>query len=223
MKNTTTFIRQLGLIPSSETGGYGRLYNWYAANDVEFALTNWRVPTNTDFTNLITYLGGITLAGGHLKDTGFTHWDSPNTGADNSSNFTAYGSGVRSSGILGKCEFFKQYGSMWSSTQYNSADGYYLNLLYNSKIAFTGHVSKSLGYSIRLIYIGGDTPSSTITDYDGNVYDVIQIGTQYWTKQNWKCTHLRNGIEITEVTDQLIWNGLTSGAWCYYDNDPTNL
>ena len=80
-----------------------------------------------------------------------------------------------------------------------------------------------MGFSVRLLYYGTGTPSSTLTDYDGNVYDVVNIGTQYWTKQNWKCLHYNDGTDIPVVTGDSAWAALTSGACCSYNNDDSNV
>jgi len=61
--------------------------------------------------------------------------------------------------------------------------------------------------------------AQTVTDFDGNVYDTVVIGSQVWLKQNLKVTHFRNGDLIPNVTDVAAWPGMTSGARCYYDND----
>lgn len=65
------------------------------------------------------------------------------------------------------------------------------------------------------------TPNYTIKDYDGNIYNVIKIGDQYWTKENFRCEHYNDGDEIKR---QLIlkdhggyWNDI--GAYCYYNDD----
>lgn len=47
----------------------------------------------------------------------------------------------------------------------------------------------------------------------------IQIGTQIWTKLNLNLDHYKNGDIIPEVTDPTAWANLTTGAWCYYNND----
>jgi len=41
-------------------------------------------------------------------------------------------------------------------------------------------------------------PPTTMIDYDGNVYNVIKIGDQYWTKENFKCTHYNDGTEVIQ-------------------------
>lgn len=61
--------------------------------------------------------------------------------------------------------------------------------------------------------------AQTITDFDGNQYDTLVIGTQVWLKQDLKTTHYRNGVAIPNVTDSVIWGGLTTAARCYYNND----
>ena len=75
---------------------YGALYNWYAVNTGKLAPAGWHVPTDSEWTVLTTYLGGETVAGGKLKDTGTTYWQSPNTGATNASGFLALPGGFRS-------------------------------------------------------------------------------------------------------------------------------
>lgn len=56
----------------------------------------WRIMTDADRIAIRTALGGTNaLAGAAMKEAGFTHWDSPNTGATNSSGFTGVGSGYR--------------------------------------------------------------------------------------------------------------------------------
>jgi uncharacterized protein (TIGR02145 family) len=75
---------------------YGRLYNGYVAEAPGICPAGWMMPTPTDWDLMINNLGGATVAGGKLKDTGFVYWEPPNTGATNSSGFTALPSGFRS-------------------------------------------------------------------------------------------------------------------------------
>jgi len=96
---------------------YGALYNWYSVNTGKLCPTGWHVPSKDEWTILATYLGGVELAGGKLKESGTTHWQSPNTGATNTTRFTALPGGVRdvSSDFGG---FFLRFGSngfWWSS------------------------------------------------------------------------------------------------------------
>ncbi len=70
---------------------------------------------------------------------------------------------------------------------------------------------------LALLSIKGQ--AQTVTDYDGNTYNTVNIGTQLWLKENLKVTHYRNGDEIPLVSDGASWMGQTEGARCYYDND----
>ena len=68
---------------------YGRLYNWYAVSDIRnIAPLGWHVPSDVEWSILTTYLGGVTIAGGKMKETGLNHWLNSNVGASNASGFT---------------------------------------------------------------------------------------------------------------------------------------
>ena len=62
-----------------------------------------------------------------------------------------------------------------------------------------------------------------MTDYNGNIYSVVQIGSQYWTAQNWRCTSLKNGTPLTLVNDDTTWAGLSTEGYSAYDKDPSNV
>ena len=62
---------------------------------------------------------------------------------------------------------------------------------------------------------------STVTDIDGNIYGTVTIGTQVWMSENLKTTKYRNGDPISKVTDN-TWGNLTSGAYCWENNDVIN-
>ena len=59
-----------------------------------------------------------------------------------------------------------------------------------------------------------------LTDQNGNKYDYLTYGDQVWTVENAEMVSYRDGTPIPEVTDNDEWATLTTGAWCYYDNDP---
>ena len=64
-------------------------------------------------------------------------------------------------------------------------------------------------------------PPPIVTDIDGNVYYYKTICNQVWTTKNLSVTHYRNGDPIPQVTSNQQWGSLTTGAWCYYNNDPS--
>jgi uncharacterized protein (TIGR02145 family) len=111
---------------------YGKLYNWYAVvgihdNDANtpnktLAPEGWHVPTDGEWTTLADYLGGASVAGGKMKEAGFDHWVSPNTGATNESGFAGLPGGIRHSG--GAFDFIGSGGYWWSSTEFNTSDAW---------------------------------------------------------------------------------------------------
>jgi len=64
--------------------------------------------------------------------------------------------------------------------------------------------------------------TGTVTDIDGNTYQTVKIGNQWWMAENLKVTHYRNGNTIPNVTDATEWENLNTGAYCNYDNDASN-
>jgi len=50
----------------------------------------------------------------------------------------------------------------------------------------------------------------------------VTIGTQTWTTKNLNVSTFRNGDKIPQAQDKKAWGKLTTGAWCYYENNPTN-
>jgi len=62
---------------------------------------------------------------------------------------------------------------------------------------------------------------NTVTDYDGNSYNYLSYGAQQWTLENAAMETYRDGTPIPQVADPTAWTNLTTGAWCYYDNDPS--
>ncbi len=47
----------------------------------------------------------------------------------------------------------------------------------------------------------------------------VTIGLQRWATQNLNVSNYRNGEPIPKVTDNATWASLTTGAYCYYNND----
>jgi uncharacterized protein (TIGR02145 family) len=130
---------------------YGRLYNWYAAADSRnIAPVGWHVPSDAEWQTLVDFLGGGSVAGGKMKETGTAHWLSPNTGATNESGFSALAAGYRYFN-----GFFYGLGSyeaaFWSSTGYLSSYAWYRSLSRSSAQVLRNNDNKTGGYSIRCI------------------------------------------------------------------------
>ncbi|MFH0841296.1 MAG: fibrobacter succinogenes major paralogous domain-containing protein [Bacteroidota bacterium] len=76
--------------------------------------------------------------------------------------------------------------------------------------------SVGTGYGPQVSFI---TPGQ-VTDIDGNNYNTVTIGAQTWMSENLKTTRYRDGSPIPYITDAATWADLTSGAYCWYNNDP---
>lgn len=194
--------------------------------------TGWHVPTRAEFITLITYLDGTSvdgvsnIAGGYLKKTGITNWLTPNTGADNSSGLTMLGSGLRSE-VSGSFYSLLQGTILWASDTMYGYPSILGPLSFSSAYVEVGLASgpnnNSAGYSIRLIkdstsLTNGQT--STVTDYDGNLYNTICIGTQEWMASNLRVIHYNDGTDIPNIIEDAAWVSAQAGAYCIYDNEP---
>jgi len=77
-------------------------------------------------------------------------------------------------------------------------------------------------FSGKLPISVNNTSCGNVTDIDGNVYSSVSIGTQCWMQSNLNVARYRNGDVIPQVQDEGQWNTLTTGAWCYYENNTAN-
>ena len=135
---------------------YGNFYNWYTVDDDRgLCPEHWHVPSDDEWTILIDYLGGTSVAGGKMKSTGTIEdgdglWYSPNEGASNESGFSAFPAGYRGSGN-GYYGSMGGYGSFWSSSEYGSDDAYVRNLYYGYSDVFRNFGNRHYGFSIRCV------------------------------------------------------------------------
>lgn len=129
---------------------YGGLYNFYAVMDsCGVCPDSWHVPTESEWLELVTYLGGEEVAGGKMKQTGTTLWSSPNVGATNESGFDGIPAGGRGQ-ISGTGEG-GNYATWWSSTAFDPAFAWHWGLYHgNARVRFNpGHMAS--GFSIRCV------------------------------------------------------------------------
>ena len=128
---------------------YGYLYTWDAAKDA--CPTGWHLPSDDEWRTLATYLGGQVVAGSKLKETGTTHWASPNIGANNKTGFSAL-----PGGSLGYLDGFGQmgyFGNWWSVTEDKSftAFSWKLAYLFSDLISNSYGLDKRHGFSVRCV------------------------------------------------------------------------
>jgi len=139
---------------------YGGLYNWYtimngatssntAPSGVQgICPTGWHVPSEMEWDTLVSSLGGSTVAGGKMKEAGFAHWQSPNTNASNSSEFSALPGGYYYSGSYGD---LTNIGHWWSSTQGSSTGARIRNLSNYSGSVYQDNYYKSVNIAVRCV------------------------------------------------------------------------
>jgi uncharacterized protein (TIGR02145 family) len=111
--------------------------------------TGWHIPTDAEWTTLTTYLGGESVAGGKLKETGITHWTAPNTGATNETGFTAVPAGYRY--FDGSFYDIGYYGRWWSSSEGGTYYAWYRSTNYNSCNVDRIGDDKNYGFSVRCL------------------------------------------------------------------------
>ncbi len=126
----------------AECSIYGRLYDW--SNSLAVAPPGWHLPTDAEWSTLTNFVNNN---GGALKDT--LLWNSPNTGATNSSGFKAIAAGYRNdfgqSLSKGNAAFF------WSSTSSTSAASWSRILSSTDALIDRGYYYKLFFFSVRCI------------------------------------------------------------------------
>jgi len=135
-------------------GLYGKLYNHYAVTDSRgLCPTGWHVPSDAEWTTLENQLGGSSLAGGAMKSTAMQPtpggWNSPNTGATNSSGFTALPGGRRSN--YGGVPNMSDNGYWWSSSVSSGSNAWIRTLSYNFSFIFRINDIRAHGFSVRCL------------------------------------------------------------------------
>lgn len=128
---------------------YGALYNFYTVNTGKLCPDGWHVPNADEWATLANTLGGWRVAGGKMKETGYVHWNEPNTGATNETGFTALPHGIRNPeiGIFGG----KGNGTqLWSSSVSGSV-AIVRGMDYGAAILGTGTAPFRLGASVRCV------------------------------------------------------------------------
>jgi len=129
---------------------YGALYNWYTVNTGKLCPKGWHIPTHSEWTTLVNFLGGEYVAGGKLKETGTLHWQSPNPGATNETGFTALPGGLRYYG--GSFYHIGDYGWWWSATEESATFAWHSIMFYNSiEATISTLYNKEFGFSIRCV------------------------------------------------------------------------
>jgi uncharacterized protein (TIGR02145 family) len=102
-----------------------------------------------------------------------------------------------------------------SGTFSSSLTGLTINTTYYLRAYATNSIGTSYGNEISFYTL----KDNQTTDIDVNIYNTVNIGSQVWFKENLKTTRYASGDQIPNVTNTAQWQNLTSGAWCYYNDD----
>jgi uncharacterized protein (TIGR02145 family) len=105
-------------------------------------------------TELENYLGGNFVAGGKLKEAGNEHWADPNTGATNSSGFTALPGGYRShagGNTISGMQTIGHYAFYWTSTSDDDQYAISRRILYDDISSYVHTTEKYDGVSVRCL------------------------------------------------------------------------
>jgi len=123
---------------------YGRLYTWQDAKKSCPVL--WHLPSDEEWTTLITYLSGECEAGGKLKTNSL--WKVPNYGATDSVGFSGKPGGFRTDD--GSFNYKCFVGYWWTTKEYDTY-AYYFYLSYRGKCIFSTITWKQNGLSVRCV------------------------------------------------------------------------
>jgi uncharacterized protein (TIGR02145 family) len=151
---------------------FGALYTWAAAmkgaaqsstnpSGVQGVCpTGWHLPSDAEWKELEMYLGMSqadaddlnyrgTDEGGKLKESGFSHWESPNKGATNSSGFTGLPAGSRSAS--GEFRHIGRYTHFWSASLSTFYEAWIRRLSFLQSEAYRSYYLKQDGISVRCV------------------------------------------------------------------------
>ena len=128
---------------------YGLLYNAYTADSGKVCPTGWHLPGIEEWQQLSDFLADSIYTGGKLKETGTTHWMTPNKGATNTTGFSALPAGIRY--FEGSFTAISYYTAFWSASASGNEEEGYSSLYYGDAKVNMGHVSKKHGFSIRCV------------------------------------------------------------------------
>lgn len=207
-------------IPQSPPTNYGYLYNYWTLANI--AASGWHVPSDTEWHTLALYLDATATltgtqesatAGAALKESGTSHWTTPNTGATNSTGFTGLPEGARDRyGAF----YNRGYTTTWVSSTTSGADSYYYRSLgYDNTNIYRNTADKRYGFSIRLLK-NDSTDTGTYTGTDGKTYATIKIGNQVWMAVNLLETKDNTGVTLPYVSGTDAWVALSTAAMCTY-------
>jgi uncharacterized protein (TIGR02145 family) len=133
----------------SNAAVYGRLYTWYAITDSRgLCPSGWHVPSEAEWMELETFIGGWYQNAVKLKETGAAHWVYQNEGSTNTTGFTALPGGERD--FSNDFTWIQYYGFWWTTTE-STTDGNAIGRIISGTDLLTTDVRKSSAFSVRCV------------------------------------------------------------------------
>jgi len=132
---------------------YGRLYNWYAVHNTrKICPQGWHVPSAVEWSTMYTLIGGTSIAAGILKESGTTHWATPNSGATNKVGFTALPGGQRNNQV-GNYQSLGSGGGWWTDTEVAAFEpsAMLIGMWSDAAYLLVNEFPRSGGFSVRCV------------------------------------------------------------------------
>lgn len=188
---------------SSYKATYGALYNWHAINTNKICPSGWHVPSNDEWTVLINYLGGESVAGNKLKESGTAHWALNDVNTTNSSGFTALPGGYRSD-LDGSFSNLSNYGTWWSVSTFQNDYIIVWSLFSNEQSITSEFQSRATGHYVRCLKDTVTTDISLGIFIDISVYP-NPVSDRLYIKQP---LNTKSVVEMFDVNGKQIFNKL---------------
>jgi uncharacterized protein (TIGR02145 family) len=189
----------------------------------------YRVCSNNSFGNSVTYSNELTLTTISLPNVYTTAVSSITANSAVSGGDVVFDGGTT---IIarGVCWSTSINPTIALSTKTNNGGGTGVftstisGLTSNTVYYLRAYASNSSGtnYGAEVSFTAVNPPITSVTDVDGNTYQLVTICNQTWTQSNLNVSKYRNGDVIPQVTDDAQWESLTTGAWCYQNNNSSN-
>lgn len=199
---------------------YGYLYNWETAQKA--CPKGWRLPTYAEWTTLIDYLGGESVAGDKMKSE--TGWKDSGNGT-NTSGFSALPGGNRSGdGYFGSVGSF---GYWWNSSEKSDdLDAWHFYMYYNSKNVSTTRYNKTRGFSVRCIKVNSDQKTTSIIQNNTDTINRTELSSSKLNISTGSFTDSRDSKEYKTVTigeqtwmaENLAFN-TANGCWKFKEEE----
>lgn len=191
---------------------YGKLYNWYAVKLISlYPPQGWRVPSSADFTQLQTYLGGASVAGGKMKKEGLAYWASPNTGATNESGLSLIPNGFRS--IVGVFTSQTTHSTAWGvDIAPVLVAPVIITFASDATISLASNDNKLQGFSLRLLRnspVGQNERTITSTTIVSDIASTAN-STQIPFGYSVASIRLKTTANLTNIKVEL-WNNYSNG------------